>query len=111
VPREDDVRLRDIEVAAQNIQSFVGGVTRAHFLANVEKQYAVLHALKIIGEAARLISDDTKERLSHVPWDEIRGMRNRLAHEYFAIDLHIVWDTVLRDMPILVRVSREDDTC
>lgn len=94
-------------LAARNIVTFVEGITKDLFLSDIEKQYAVLHAIEIIGEAASHVSDETKSQFDQIPWRDIRGMRNRLAHEYFAVDLHIVWDTVVCDIEPLIQAMEK----
>jgi uncharacterized protein with HEPN domain len=94
-------------LAARKVARFVGGLSKEKFLANEEKQFAVLHGLEIIGEAARYVSDDAKQQLDLIPWTEIRGMRNRLAHEYFAVDLEIVWDVLTDHLITLMQVLEQ----
>ncbi len=65
-------------------------------------QYAVFKAIEILGEAARLVSDETRKAHPQIPWESIAGMRNRLIHEYFRIHLATVWQTVQEDIPPLV---------
>jgi len=60
--------------------------------------------LEIIGEAARKISQETKNAHPDIPWKDITGMRNRLIHEYFRIDIEKVWDTVRNDIPVLITI-------
>ncbi|MBY0580015.1 MAG: DUF86 domain-containing protein [Burkholderiales bacterium] len=62
-------------------------------------QDAVIRNLEIIGEAVTKLGPDLKEQYKHVPWGEIAGMRNRLIHGYFAVNLRIVWDTVKEVLP------------
>jgi uncharacterized protein with HEPN domain len=59
--------------------------------------------LQIIGEAARALPQDVRERISDVPWSKMIGMRHILVHNYFRIDTEIVWDVVARDLPVLKR--------
>ena len=61
----------------------------------------MIRELEIIGEAARLISETTKKVHPNIPWYEISGMRNRLIHEYFGVDLDAVWKTVTEDLDAL----------
>lgn len=63
--------------------------------------YSLVHLLELIGEAANGITSDFQEKYSNIPWKAIIGMRNRLIHGYFDIDLDIVWETVNRDIPLL----------
>ena len=94
--------MRDMHLASLNVLRFVEDTTREQFLENTEKQYAVLHALQMIGEAVAHVSEGAKEQLRDIPWQDIRGMRNRLTHEYFAVNLVIVWETAVRDIPPLI---------
>ena len=64
-------------------------------------QSGLLHQLYVIGEAARRISAELKDRNPAIPWKSIYGFRNHIAHEYFSLDLDIVWQTVTSDVPML----------
>ena len=66
------------------------------------KQLAILKAVEIVGEAASRVSADTKEAHPEIPWPEIIGLRNRLVHAYFEVNLKRVWETVQRDIPYLI---------
>jgi len=86
--------------------SFVEGLEKEDFLADKRTQQAVIMSLVIIGEAATKIMDRYAEFVeSHqeIPWRSIRGMRNRIAHGYFEVNLDIVWDTVRTALPELLR--------
>jgi uncharacterized protein with HEPN domain len=91
--------LRDIHEAAGYALEFVEGITFEEFDRNIEKVFAVLRALEIIGEASRQIPFEAQQQYPHLPWQEMIGMRNVLAHEYFGVDNRVVWRTVREDLP------------
>jgi uncharacterized protein with HEPN domain len=103
MPR-DDAYLLDMLVAARKILQFTRSATRDQFDLDELLQNTVIRMLEIIGEAARNISEDTRAAHSDIPWRQIIGMRHRLVHEYFRIDLERVWDTVQKDIPELIRL-------
>ena len=99
--KRDEVYLRHILDAISNIEKFMEDVSKEAFLSNVEKQYAVLRGLEIIGEATKNLSENLKINYPQVPWKEIAGMRDKLVHQYFGVDLELVWETVRRELPEL----------
>ncbi len=105
-----DSRLPDyldhIRQAATDACSFVEGLSKYQFLADKRTQQAVVMCLVIIGEAATKVMDQYANfagQNPQVPWRNIRGMRNRIAHGYFDINLDVVWDTVQTALPELLR--------
>jgi uncharacterized protein with HEPN domain len=97
--------LGHIQRAAADACAFVEGMSKEDFLADRRTQQAVIMSLVIIGEAASKVMDrDPQFTADHptVPWRSMRGMRNRIAHGYFEINLDIVWDTVQSALPELV---------
>jgi len=98
--------LKNMLTAVSDAQSHVEGLDKDTFLANRLVQQAVSLNLIVIGELAGQIYKDYPEfTATHadVPWQDIRNMRNRLAHGYFAIDFEVVWDTVQNSVPTLER--------
>jgi uncharacterized protein with HEPN domain len=71
------------------------------FLTDPRTQDAVIRNLEIIGEAASRVSPALQAAHPDLPWEQMRGLRNRLAHAYFDVDLTIVWDVVERELPEL----------
>jgi uncharacterized protein with HEPN domain len=100
--RSDDALLLDMLIAARKIQRFTSSMTQDVFYQTEVVQSAVIREIQVIGEAARLISDETKAQHNEILWPVISGMRNRMIHEYFNIDLGIVWDTIQYDIPPLI---------
>ncbi|MCX7707079.1 MAG: DUF86 domain-containing protein [Anaerolineae bacterium] len=112
--RRDDAYLLDMLIAAQRAARFVADLTWEDFAESDLHQSAVIRELEVLGEAAHLVSEDTRAAHPELPWPQIIGMRNRLIHEYFRVDLERVWETVERDIPELIRQLRplipaEDD--
>jgi uncharacterized protein with HEPN domain len=93
--------------AAREARGFVEGQRRESFLADRRTQQAVVMSLLIVGEAAvRIMENDPAFVREHraVPWRNIRGMRNRMAHGYFETNYEIVWETVSVEIPRLITV-------
>ena len=98
--------LDHMRQAATDACSFVEGQSKATFLEDKRTQQAVIMSLIIIGEAATKVMDNDAEFTQghpEVPWRSIRGMRNRIAHGYFDINLDVVWETVQTALPELLR--------
>lgn len=93
--------LKDILEACRHIEAFVQGMTLADFCEDEKTKSAVIRKLEIIGEAAKQIPASIKRQNPQVPWKVMTGMRNRLIHGYFGIELKIVWGTVQKDIPPL----------
>lgn len=100
--RRDDARLLDMLVAARKLQQFTSNMGRTDFEASPLVQSAVIREIQVIGEAARLVSEPTRVAHPHIPWAMIVGMRHRSVHEYFDIDLGVLWDTIQNDIPTLI---------
>lgn len=92
--------------AASDACSFVDGMSKDEFLADKRTQQAVIMSVIIIGEAATKVMDGCTEfsrAHTEIPWRAMRGMRNRIAHGYFDINLDVVWDTVQLALPELLK--------
>jgi uncharacterized protein with HEPN domain len=93
--------LQDIVDYAEKAMRFVRGVSFDDFGDNEEKIFAVVKALEIIGEAARHLPKSVRDKYPAVPWKQVTGMRDKMTHEYFSVDLEVVWRTVHEDLPPL----------
>jgi uncharacterized protein with HEPN domain len=111
--RKDDALLLDMLIATRRIQQFTAGMNQGNFNQNEMAQSAVIREIQVIGEAARLIAEETKAAHDSVAW-RAAGIRNRVIHEYFNIDLDILWDTIRDDIPPLIeqleRIVPPEDT-
>lgn len=81
---------------------FVAGADRASLESDRKLTFALVRCLEIVGEAGSQLSADARVELPGVPWAAVIGMRNRLIHAYFSVDLDILWNTVTRDPPMLL---------
>ena len=100
--RNDQIRLLHALDAAREAVSFVQGRTRSDLDNDRKLALALVKEIEIVGEAAAQVTESTRKHLPMIPWNQIVGMRNRLVHGYFDINLDIVWRTVLEDLPTLI---------
>lgn len=94
--------LLDMLQSAELILTYTAQSSKDEFVANVQLQDSVIRRLLVIAEAARRVSDTTRQALPNVSWQEINGIRNRLVHEYDDVNLNIVWDVVQSEIPPLI---------
>lgn len=99
---KDRVRIQHMLDAAERITTFTDGISKEQFTEDEKLNLAVIRLFEILGEAANNISDDLREEYHDVPWREISGVRNRLIHGYFDVDLNIVWEIIQQDIPALI---------
>lgn len=85
------------------IENYTNNISQNDFVMSLQIQDSVIRRLEIIGEAAKNIPEVYKERFSHIPWRQIAGMRDKLIHQYFKVNLKLTWETVQRDLPVLKR--------
>jgi uncharacterized protein with HEPN domain len=101
--RDDDIiRLKHMLDAAREAVSFTEGKSRKDFETDRKLVLSIVKSIEIIGEAARKLTTEGRESHPDIPWQDIIGMRNRLIHAYFDINLDTVWDTVTNELPPLI---------
>lgn len=96
--------LKDIEEAIELAIEFTQGMEFDDFSQDKKTIFAVARAIQIIGEAAKKIPDNIREKYPHIPWQDMAKMRDKITHQYFAVKLDIVWNTIKQDLPLLKRL-------
>jgi len=95
------LRVEDILDAIGRIERYVEGLTFEQFQSDEKTVDAVVRNLEVIGEAVRHLIATQESLPTGIPWTDIAGMRNILIHEYFGVDLNIIWHTIVEDLPVL----------
>ncbi len=99
--RDNALLIRDMIESAQKIMSYTKDMTFDSFENDGKTVDAVIRNFEIIGEAANRLTEAYKAENPEIEWDHLRGFRNRIVHEYFGIDLEIVWQIIEDDLPRL----------
>ena len=99
---DDSVRIRHILDAAREAVAFSQGRSRADLDTDRKLNLSLVRLLEVIGEAARGVSSNFRRAHPQLPWKSMVGMRDRLIHAYFDVNLHVVWETVTDDLPPLI---------
>jgi len=93
--------LEDILMSIQKIEKYTANLTFETFSENDLVIDAVIRNLEIIGEAVKKLPKEIRERYSDIPWKEVAGFRDVLIHDYFGVDIVVVWKTIVEDLPFL----------
>ena len=99
--KEDFVYLKHILDAIYLIEEYASEINLDNFLKTRLVQDAIIRQIEIIGEATKRLSDDTKSKYAEIPWKDMAGMRDKLIHNYFGVDIDAVWKTTTKDIPLL----------
>ena len=100
--KDDLVRLRHILDAAQKAVAFTRGRVQNELSSDEMLSLSLVRLLEVIGEAAKALSPELYAAHPHIPWKKMSGMRDRLIHGYFDVNLDVVWETVTEDLPPLI---------
>lgn len=106
MPRDDLLYLDDMLEMAETAKQFMEGRTQAEFERDKQFQFALTHALQIIGEAAFNVSKPFQAANSQIPWKQIAGFRHRAVHDYFDIQLDTVWKIATTEIDPLIESLR-----
>jgi uncharacterized protein with HEPN domain len=101
--KDDNTRLKNMIDTAHKVIKFSEGHSRKDLDTDQILASALIREIGVIGEAAARVSTDKREQLTEIPWKSIVGMRNRLIHDYDEIDLDLLWETVTKDVPELIK--------
>lgn len=93
--------VRDILDTVEKVERFIAGMNLEQFSSDEKTVFAVIRALEIIGEATKKVPQGVRRRYPEIPWREMAGMRDKLVHEYFGVNLDVVWRTLTQDLPSL----------
>lgn len=97
----DKIRIQHILDAISETENYLKNSTFEDFITNSEKRFATIKQIEIIGEACKHLTNDLKLQYPQIEWLQINGFRNISVHEYFGVNLHIVWDIGKNDLPVL----------
>ena len=101
-----DDSLNDILSAAEKAIEFVAGMGSADLADDDRTEFAVIKALEIVGEAARRVPESYRDSQPQIPWREMAAMRDKLFHDYFGVDIEVVWKTIHEDLPPVIGALR-----
>jgi len=99
IQKDDTIYLRHIFEAIEQINEYLCGVSHQQFRDTKLLQDGVIRQLEIIGEATKNLAELTRRSAPDVPWRSMAGMRDKLIHQYFGVDIDAVWSTATQDLP------------
>lgn len=90
--------LNDMLQAVEKAEKFTSGMSYDEFAQDEKTIFAVIRALEILGEASNKIPNSIQKEYQDIPWRGMKGMRNKLIHDYMGVNVHVVWETVKKDL-------------
>ncbi len=104
--------LRDILAMMEKIEDFTAGMRQEDFLENDMAHFAVIRAMEVMGEATKKVPLEIRQKYPEIPWGKMAGLRDKVIHGYFGVDLFIIWESATKSIPsykpILIRIVREE---
>jgi uncharacterized protein with HEPN domain len=105
--REFKDYLMDLIEAMDKMEQFTEAITYEDFKKDEKTIFAVIRALEVMGEAAKKIPADARNKYKRIPWKQIAGMRDKLIHEYFGVNTRVIWKTVKEDIPLVKPIIKQ----
>lgn len=99
--RDWQILVNDILFSIEKIENYTDALTYENFITNDLVKDAVVRNIEIIGEASNRIPDDFKTQNNNIPWNKLRGIRNRIVHDYFGVDHDIIWQIISNELNVL----------
>ena len=100
--------LQDIMTMMEMIESFTAGMTKEDFIEDYKAHYAVIRAMEVMGEAAKNVPPEIRQKHPEIPWKKMAGLRDKVIHGYFGVDLFIIWESATRLIPRLQASPSQD---
>ena len=105
--KDNSVYLKHVMDAINRIEEYTNNISEKRFMDKNIMQAAIIREIEIIGEATKMLGQEFKDNHQSIPWKKIAGMRDKLIHGYFGVDLNAVWKTVKEDIPQLKKEIKE----
>jgi uncharacterized protein with HEPN domain len=105
--KDPNIFLTHILESIEWIEKEIKNPSKEKFIKNIPSQDIVIRRLEIIGEATKNLPGDFKEKYPDIPWKKISGLRDKLIHGYFGIDLELIWEIVKKDLPLFKQEVRK----
>ena len=106
--KDPAIFLAHILESIEKIENYLAEISEEEFMSDYEKQDAVVRRLEVIGEAVKNLPDATKIQFTEIEWNKIIAMRNLLIHEYFGVDMKLVWNVMKKRLPELKEVIKNN---
>jgi uncharacterized protein with HEPN domain len=102
--KNDAIYIEHVLECIKKIKEFTRGMTKDDFFNNIAIQDAVIRNIEVIGEATKKLSKNMTQKHTDIPWSDMAGMRDKLIHGYFDVDIEVVWNTIIIDLPDLQKL-------